>query len=161
MKNAVEPSSIKWIYGLAALLAIFTGFGNMPLYGRYYIADLPGFHWTGNFIANVKVHYLFGAVLLALGIYYLLLYLLVRNRGLRFTKMGLAQAGALMLVLLSGLIMAVKNFPGVIFDLPLQIGMNFFHLGSAMLFVLVTFGGLIFRRRWFRASALRQMAGPQ
>lgn len=150
MQNAMEQSWTRWMLGGAGLLALFTGFGNMPLYGRYYIADLPGLQWTGDFITNVMVHYLFGAVLTAMGTYLLLSYLLIRRIGLRFTPMGLTQAAALMLVMLSGMIMAVKNLPGVIFDLPLLVGMNFFHMGSAIFFAVVTFWGLILRRKWFR-----------
>ncbi len=151
MKTIIEPTWIKWIYALAALMALFTGFGNMPLYGRYYLADLPGLMWAGDFIINVLVHYVFGAVLLALAVYFLALYLLIRGRGWRLSKSGIAQAVALVLVLSSGLIMGVKNFSGVIFDLPLLITMNFYHLGAAMLFAVVAFGGLLTRKPWFRA----------
>jgi membrane-associated PAP2 superfamily phosphatase len=152
MTPAIEPNRIKWIYGVAAMMALFTGLGNMPLYGRYYLADLPGLRWTGNFIVNVSVHYIFGAVLVALGIYFLTLYLLLRRHGWRLSRPGTAQAVALILVLSSGVIMAVKNFSGVAFALPLLIGLNLYHLGSAMLFAAVALGVLILKKPWFRLT---------
>lgn len=156
MKMDIEQFWIKWIYGVTAFIAFFTGFGNMPLYGRYYLSDLPGLHWTGNFIVNVKVHYLFGAVLLAQGIYFLSLYLLVRRHGMGFTRMGMAQALALGLVLISGVIMAVKNLPGVVFTLPLLVTMNLFHMGSAMLFASVTLITLSLNKQWFQQISVKR-----
>ena len=34
-----------WLYGTTVVISLFTGFGNMPLWGRYYIADIPGLGW--------------------------------------------------------------------------------------------------------------------
>ena len=56
MKPNVNGRGLKWLFTAAMLLALFTGFSNMPLYGRYYIANIPGFQWSGNFIVNMKVH---------------------------------------------------------------------------------------------------------
>jgi len=63
-----------WLYRICAGMAIFTGFGNMPLYGRYYVGDVPGLGWSSNFMVNVQVHYVAGAVLVALGIYAAIVY---------------------------------------------------------------------------------------
>ena len=152
MKGSIEPAWIKWIYAISALTTLFTGFGNMPLYGRYYIADLPGLKWTGNFIVNVQVHYLFGSLLLAVGVYFLLLFIMLRRRGWRLSRSGAAQAVALVLVLSSGGIMALKNFSGVVFAQPLLISLNLYHLGSAMVFAVVVLGMLFFRKPWFQTA---------
>ena len=47
----------------------------MPLWKRYYIADIPGLGWSGNFYANVNVHYISGAVLIGLFFYFFTLFL--------------------------------------------------------------------------------------
>ncbi len=148
-RNPIERAWLKWLYGLAAIAAIFTGFGNMPLYGRYYVADVPFLAWSGDFITNVKVHIVAGALLLTLAIYFLIVYLLMRSRGVQLTKTGFVQLLVLWLVLLSGVAMAIKNLPGVVFDLPVLMTMNFLHMGSAMLFVLVSLAGLVFGGQWF------------
>ncbi len=56
--NAKPHLLLKILYGAAAVTALFTGFGNMPLWGRYYVADLPGLAWSGDFFINVNVHIL-------------------------------------------------------------------------------------------------------
>jgi len=66
MKPNVNGRGLKWLFTAAVLLALFTGFGNMPLYGRYYIANIPGFQWSGNFIVNMKVHLVAGADLVGI-----------------------------------------------------------------------------------------------
>jgi len=56
-----QPSPLlAWLYRLAAVLVLFTGFCNMPIAKRYYISDLPGLGWSGDFFLNVQVHYLLG-----------------------------------------------------------------------------------------------------
>jgi Fe-S-cluster-containing hydrogenase component 2 len=60
---------LKVLYGIAAVAALFTGFGNMPLWKRYYVADVPGLGWSGDFFINVNVHILAGGLLLAIGAY--------------------------------------------------------------------------------------------
>lgn len=153
-RNPIERAWLKWLYGLIAIVAIFTGFGNMPLYGRYYVADVPYLQWTGDFIANVKVHTVAGASLLTLALYFLIVYLLMRSRGVQLTKTGFVQLLFLWLVLLSGVVMAIKNLPGVVFDLPVLMTMNFLHMGSAVLFVLVSLLGFIYRGQWFQRTSM-------
>jgi hypothetical protein len=137
------PSKANWLgwcYGTALVLALFTGFGNMPLYRRYYIADIPGLAWSGNFYANLYVHYLAGAVLLALSVYLCIVFWKQKRRNHSLTGSGLARGVALSLVLVSGVIMAVKNLPGAVIPFPLVAVLNLGHMGLAMvaaaLFVL-------------------------
>lgn len=137
-----------WLYRICAVLAIFTGFGNMPLYGRYYVGDVPGLGWSSNFMVNVQVHYVAGAVLIALGIYAAILYARLRAEGLRLTKSGMLRVIFLFLALASGGVMAVKNLPFVAVDFPLMPILNFFHLFGAMIFMLFSLGCLISRARW-------------
>ena len=32
----------RWLYGIAIGVALFSGMGQMPIYKRYYLADIPG-----------------------------------------------------------------------------------------------------------------------
>lgn len=148
-RNPIERAWLKYLFGLTAIVAIFTGFGNMPLYGRYYVADVPYLGWTGDFIVNVKVHTIAGAMLLTIALYFLIVYLLMRSRGVHLTRTGFIQIPILWLVLMSGVVMAIKNLPGVVFDQPVLMAMNFLHMGSAVLFILVSLIGLVYRGQWF------------
>ncbi|MDY6831500.1 MAG: hypothetical protein SWC96_06590 [Thermodesulfobacteriota bacterium] len=143
-----------WLYRVGVGAAIFTGFGNMPLYGRYYVGDIPGFGWSGNFMVNVQVHYAAGAVLLALAVYAAIVFAGMRARGLRLTTSGMLRVGFLALALLSGLVMAIKNLPGVSVDFPMMPVLNFFHLFASMIFMFFSLGCVISRARWTKSSSL-------
>ncbi|MFZ5564950.1 MAG: hypothetical protein ACOZBW_12945 [Thermodesulfobacteriota bacterium] len=140
-----------WIYRIAAGVVIFTGFGNMPLYGRYYVSDVPGLAWSGNFLSNVLVHYVAGAVLTGLAVYAVIVYTGLRAGGVRLTTSGLLRVIFLLLALLSGGVMAAKNLPAVTVGFPLMPVLNFFHLFTAMVFVFFSLGCVVSRRRWITA----------
>ena len=141
MKPKVNGSRLKWLFTAAVLLALFTGFGNMPLYGRYYLADIPGLQWSGNFIVNMNVHLVAGAVVLALAVYYLAGMIILRKDQAPRTVLNRFLGIALALVLISGLIAGVKNFAAWTPGLALMMTINFFHLATAMLFTAV---GVVF-----------------
>jgi hypothetical protein len=150
MANNGISSLVRLVFAIALLVAIFTGFGNMPLYGRYYIADWPGFAWAGDFIVNVQVHYVSGAVLIALLIYCWLNSRKLDAGGRRFTRSGLWRLGLLALTLVSGMIMAIKNLAGVDFPLIGLVAANFLHLGAAVLLIVAVLIGVIGRMQWVR-----------
>jgi hypothetical protein len=155
MKAPVQNRVFSWIFGAAAVLAVFTGFGNMPLYRRYYIADLPGLGWTGDFMANLHVHYLAGSVLLGVAVYVAAVFFREWKRGARLTKSGALRAAVIFLVLASGLFMALRNLPGVDFPFAAHVGLNFLHMGAAVFFALIAVGCAAARCRWVKTKALR------
>lgn len=56
----------RWLYGIAIGVALFSGMGQMPLYKRYYLTDIPGMAWANNFFTLSDMHYLAAALLLGL-----------------------------------------------------------------------------------------------
>jgi hypothetical protein len=155
MTASLKANWFRWFYAAALVLVLFTGFGNMPLYRRYYIADIPGLAWSGNFYANLYVHYMAGAVLLALSVYLCIVFWKQKRHNCSLTGSGLARVVALCLALVSGVIMAVKNLPGVVIPFPLVAVLNLGHMGLAMvagaLFVLSSI------LRWPWATARRRI----
>ncbi|OGP76341.1 MAG: hypothetical protein A2W09_07915 [Deltaproteobacteria bacterium RBG_16_50_11] len=51
-----------WLLALSGLLLIFSGFGELPMYKRYMVTQIPGLGWAGDFFIQLKVHYLAGIV---------------------------------------------------------------------------------------------------
>jgi hypothetical protein len=137
-----------WIYGVLVFLILFTGFGNMPLWKRYYIADIPGLGWSGNFYANVNVHYVAGAVLLGFFFYFFTRRLALRKKNVHLTRSGALRSVLLGLALMTGIFMALKNLPGVRFPFYFLVFMNFFHMMSAMAFMVATLVCWIGRYQW-------------
>lgn len=140
---------LRTLYGMAAVVALFTGFGNMPLWKRYYVADVPGLGWSGDFFINVNVHILAGSLLLAIGVYTVTDSSMVRrSRAGRLTFSGRIRIFSLSLALATGILMVVKNLPGVHFSLAVLMIFNFTHMAAAMLFMLAALVALIFRSPW-------------
>jgi len=149
--NAKPHLLLKILYGAATVTALFTGFGNMPLWGRYYVADLPGLAWSGDFFINVNVHILAGSLLLSIGIYVLTASIMDgRLRAGRMTLSGRIRVSLLAMALATGILMVVKNLPGVHFPMAALMVFNFTHMAAAVLFMIAALVALIFRSPWRR-----------
>jgi len=147
--NVTFHPLLRFLYTVAAATALFTGFGNMPLWKRYYVADVPGLGWSGNFFINVNVHILAGSLLMALAVYAAIGALAVGHRnGGRLTFFGKAKGALLALALATGILMVVKNLPGFSFSMPALIIFNFTHMAAAVLFLLVSLAALVSRQPW-------------
>lgn len=157
MKRHGQRIVYRWMFLIAIWVTMFTGFGNMPLYKRYYVADLPGMGWTANFFTNVYVHYISGTAVLTLCIYFILSYLSLRSRGLRLTSSGLIRTLILALSLVSGVFMALKNFPEFQFSFNMGLLLNFVHLGMAVLFLIMALICFIGRRKWLISTGIFQL----
>ena len=55
-----------WIFSGVMFFLVLTGFGQMPIFKRYYIADIPGLGWLAQFYVTHYLHYLGGAIILLL-----------------------------------------------------------------------------------------------
>lgn len=55
---------VHWTVAVSTFLLIVSGFGQMPMYKRYKIADLPGLGWTADYSVTIVIHYLAAAILL-------------------------------------------------------------------------------------------------
>ena len=56
--SQVPSRTVRYFYLLTVLLLTLTGFGQMPIFKRYYIADIPGFGWLAQFYVTHYIHYL-------------------------------------------------------------------------------------------------------
>ena len=60
-----------WFTALSILVLFFSGFGQMPIYKRYFVDQLPGMGWSSNFYTTLDLHYYAAIVLIFVSIYYL------------------------------------------------------------------------------------------
>lgn len=143
-------SYVKAAYLAALAVALFTGIGNMPMWGRYFVADIPGFGWSGNFFINLYIHYLSGALLLAISTYYIILYSGRPNRRMDLSLSGAIRATLLGLALVSGVLSALKNLP--LPDLPLAglMALIFVHLGTAMAYCFFSVLFWLMKKPWLK-----------
>jgi hypothetical protein len=151
MLNDRFDAGLKWAYRAAIVVALFTGIGNMPMWGRFFVADIPGFGWSGDFFVNLHVHYLSGALLLTISSYSIVVYRQRCDRRLTLSTAGIVRGALLGLVLVSGLLSAIKNLAFI--DLPMTglMVLVFLHLGGVMAFVFFTLVFWSRKKPWMTA----------
>jgi copper ion binding protein len=71
-----------WVLGLSGLLLIFSGFGELPMYKRYMVTQIPGLGWVGDFFINLKIHYLAGIVFVSIMVFHAIFHGWLGHQGL-------------------------------------------------------------------------------
>ncbi len=152
-RTAGERSSrgVAWLYTATLIVMALTGFGQMPIYNRYYMSDIPGFGWLADYYVTRNIHYVGAAVLLALLFYAGFDFLLKRKRKLKLTRSGTLRLALLAGVVVSGALIVVKNFPLVYFTDAFVIGLNISHLAMVMALFAANFTCMVYKKRWAAA----------
>ncbi|MHB8171968.1 MAG: formate dehydrogenase subunit gamma [Thermincolia bacterium] len=86
-ENKVERHSrrvrlIHWTVVISTIILFFSGFGQMPMYSRYGLTELPGMSWAGNYSITLIMHYVFGMVLAFAVTYHMVFHGLRKDFGL-------------------------------------------------------------------------------
>ena len=138
--------SVTYVFTL--LMMALTGFGQMPIYKRYYLADIPGMAWLADYYITQYIHYIGAMVLFALITYALLNYLFLNRNHRRITGYGYAGIFLMAGIIITGLFYLVKNLPDSIFSPALAHVINLGHMGFAVLFLAISVYALVFRKKW-------------
>jgi hypothetical protein len=145
-----SPGERRMIYGFFLALMIvmaFTGFGQMPLFDRYYVSSIPGLGWSADFYLTHAIHYIGAALLLALISYSVLNFFLSGQRTLRLTASAYVRIFFLGGLVLTGILRVLKNDPDLFFSPGLVMFIDLAHLGfmfayliAALIFILAKSG---------------------
>ena len=138
----------KYIYGITFFFLVLSGFGQMPVYKRYYISDIPGLDWLSQFYLTHVMHYIASSVLIALAVYIFISFLF-RGSG-RITGSGYFKIFILAGLIVSGVLLVIRNLPGVFLGHNLIIVLDLTHLGFCMMLLGVSFYTLITKKSWVR-----------
>lgn len=137
MRKPLIPVWQGWtVFGLVFLLAV-TGMGQMPIFKRYYIADLPGLGWLADFHATHVLHYLAATGFLAFAAYYATRYFMDWRRDYALTLLGTGRVLMLTLLAATGFLRVLKNINGVHYDPTMTMLIDWTHLGFAMVLGLL------------------------
>ncbi len=71
-----------WAVALSGILLIFSGLGCLPLFKRYYITEIPGFRWTGDFFNITVMHYVASIFFLAGVVFHIFFHGIRKDYGL-------------------------------------------------------------------------------
>lgn len=136
----------KLIYGITFFFLVLTGFGQMPVYKRYYISDIPGLDWISNFYLTHMIHYIASFVLIIFVVYVLVSFVLKRTG--RITASGYFKISILAGLIISGVGLVIRNLSGVYLGHNLIIALDLIHLGLCMMLIAVSCYTLITKKSW-------------
>ncbi|MBI5522393.1 MAG: hypothetical protein HY910_07175 [Desulfarculus sp.] len=136
----------RWLYGLATGLLVFSGMAQLPMMKRYYLADLPGMAWSEDFFITSNLHYLAGALLLALMAWRLGLKARQAGGWWSWGPRGAWGWTLLAVLMVTGAGKVARN-AGVYLPPDLFMALGLIHLGAAMAFIFTGLGSLIKGRK--------------
>ena len=141
----------RWFYLAVLFFLTLTGFGQMPIFKRYYIADIPGLGWLAEFLVTHYIHYLAAILFLAFAAYMILDYLVLKRKSRTVTATGYVRGALLAGILASGLFLVIRNLAGSNLSSGFIIVLDLCHLGLVMAFLFVSLYCLIFKKQWTKS----------
>jgi hypothetical protein len=147
-RAAVRWRPVRLLYLSTLFFMALTGFGQMPIYNRYYMTDIPGFGWLADFYVTRNIHYLGAVILLGLAFFSAFDFMLSNRRQMKLSASAWVRVALLAAVIFSGALIVFKNFPYVHLPDSFIIALDLFHLASAMAFLAVNGVCLIAKKKW-------------
>ena len=150
---------VRWFYLLTVFFLTLTGFGQMPIFKRYYIADIPGLGWLAEFFITHYIHYLGAILFLGFTAYIIIDYLLSKRKSRQMTAtevkaklLALLDVRSALLagILTSGIFLVIRNLSGSNLSTGFIIFLDLCHLGLVMAFLFVSLYCLMFKKQWTR-----------
>ena len=140
--------SVRWLYLTTIFLLTLTGFAQMPIFKRYYIADIPGLGWLAEFYITHYIHYLGAIIFIGFAAFMIVEYLVLKRKSRRLTATGKIRIALLAGILASGIFLVIRNMAGSNLSSTFIIFLDLCHLGLVMAFLFVGLYCLIFKKQW-------------
>jgi len=147
-KKMSRNKNIYYLYLLTILFITLSGFGQMPIFKRYYIADIPGMGWLARFYITHYIHYICAALIIGITSYAAADYLLLSGKKSKLTVTGYLRAALISGLIATGILLVIRNFEGYVFSHNLIIFLDLSHLTLVMLFLFTSLYCLIFKKKW-------------
>jgi len=139
---------LRWLYVLTLIVMGFTGFGQMPIFKRYYIADIPGMAWAAKFYLTHYIHYLGAIFLLALITYAIIDYVFSGRKNFNLTASAYLRIAFLGGIVVTGIFRVLKNLPDVVFPPRFTLFIDISHLGFMMAYLFSAVFFMIIKSGW-------------
>jgi hypothetical protein len=145
-----ERRIMKYSYLALLFFMALTGLAQMPIFKRYYIADVPGLGWLAQFYTTHTMHYLGAIAFLALLAYGAILYGGVLRRIFIPTRCTIVRVLFLTGIVVTGILRTLKNLPDVVFSPGLTMAIDISHLGFMMALASVGTYAMMVKCRWLK-----------
>jgi len=134
--NKMQTKILQILYSISIFFLALTGFGQMPIFKRYYIADIPYLGWLAKFYVTNAVHCTAAIILLALTFYIIFDIIFRDNKALNITPSGYAKIAMLLVMIVTGILIMIKNFAGTPFSTNFIIVLDLVHIIFCMALLL-------------------------
>jgi hypothetical protein len=145
--------SLHRFYMLLFVVMAITGLAQMPIFKRYYLADVPGLGWLAQFYVTHTIHYLGATALLALLCYFLADFFLNGKRGFRLTASARVRIVILGGIVMTGVFRVLKNLPDVAFSPAVTLFIDIAHLGFMMVYLFTALVCVMLGSCWLMKKA--------
>lgn len=139
---------IKCIFTALMTILIISGFAQMPVFKRYYIADIPGFSWTANFFVTHVMHYTASALLIGLLSCLVSIYFLSGRNSFSLTRTGMIKVTVLTLLVLTGIGKVISNLQDAYFGMSMLVSLNIIHISFTMIYLFLILYSTILKKKW-------------
>lgn len=114
-ENNIESNRktiMRYFYLITVFFLTLTGFGQMPVFKRYYIADIPGLGWLAKFFVTHYMHYLFAILFLGITVFIITGYFLTNRKKIKITPSGYVRGIILFGLVITGSLLVIRNLAG-------------------------------------------------
>jgi len=143
-----EPTYFKPVYLFLLFAMGLTGFAQMPIFKRYYIADIPGLGWLADFYATHYLHYIGAIILFGFFVYAAVIYLGLMRRQYELTGPAYIRIAILALIAITGIFRVLKNLPNVVFSPLFTMVIDISHLAFMMFLMVFGILFMILKKGW-------------
>ncbi|MCP4348359.1 MAG: FeS-binding protein [Desulfobacterales bacterium] len=143
-----EHKYIRRIYIFILFMMSLTGFGQMPIFKRYYIADIPGLGWLAEFYVTHYIHYIGAVLLFAIFAYCTAAYFLVVRHTFTLTRSAYVRIILLSAITVTGIFRVLKNLPNIVFSPNFTMFTDISHLVFMMIFLMASGVFLFMKTGW-------------
>ncbi|MEW6184347.1 MAG: hypothetical protein AB1585_01255 [Thermodesulfobacteriota bacterium] len=143
-----RKGSLYWLYVLIIGFIVLSGFAQMPIFKRYYIADIPGLGWLAQYYVTHVIHYIAAALLIALVFYRASEYFLSARFDVRLTLSGYLRGGLIVGLIISGVLLVIRNLAGQNFSPLIIIYLDLIHIVFMLLFLFALLFSALFKKKW-------------
>jgi hypothetical protein len=144
-RRLIRPVYLFLLYFLG-----LTGFAQMPIFKRYYIADVPGLGWLAQFYVTHALHYIGAILLLFLIAYSTVVYFGLMHRRFSLTATAYINITLLGAIVVTGILRVLKNLPGILFSPEFTMFIDTSHLGFMMALFVFGIFTITTKRKWLQ-----------
>jgi hypothetical protein len=143
-----ELKFFKPLYVILLFVMGLTGFGQMPIFKRYYIADIPGLGWLADFYATHYIHYIGAVVLFGFFVYAAVVYFGLMRKEFQLTGAAYVRIAILALIAVTGIFRVLKNLPDVVFSPLFTMVIDISHLAFMMFLMIFGILFMVLKKGW-------------